>query len=108
MGIEINRREFLSAWIFQRRSASVEIRAMEVFSSPEGPSAILVHHASEAGRDAFAEWLRANNGSRIVFRLNNGRAIDGRIFRVKMCFGRGLIVTNATVAVRSNEVLMIN
>ena len=81
---------------------------MEVFSASEGPSAVLVHHASESGRSAFAEWLRTNSGRRIVCRLHSGAAVDGRIFRVRMCFGRGLILARAPVAIRPDEVLMIN
>jgi hypothetical protein len=67
----MNRRQFLSAWIFQRGPAPLEVRVMEIFSASEGPSAVLVHHASEAGRDAFAEWLRANKGRRIICRLHS-------------------------------------
>ena len=104
----MHRREFLLAWIFQNRSASVEVEVMEVFSTSDGPSAFLVHHASEAARNAFGEWLRANDGTRIACRLRNGTIVDGQIFRVRICFGRGLIVTRAPVAIRQKDVVIIN
>ena len=81
---------------------------MEVFSSSDGPSACLVHHASEDTRIEFGEWLRSNNGANIALRLRDGTAVNGRIFRVSMCFGRGLILTRVPIAVRSKEVLKIN
>jgi hypothetical protein len=108
MGVIMNRREFFMAWIFQNRTNSVEVEVMEVFSSSEGPSALLVHHASEAGRNAFSEWLRVHDGAHIACRLGNGTTIDGRIFRVRMCFGRGLLLTRASVAIRPKDVVSIN
>ena len=105
---EMNRRQFLLAWMFQNRSASVEVEVMEVFSTPDGPSAFLIHHASEAARNAFGEWLRAHDGVGITCRFRNGTSVDGRMFRVKMCFGRGLILTRAPVAIRPKDILTVN
>ena len=33
---------------------------------------------------------------------------SGRICRVKMCFGRGLILTRAPVAIRPKDILTVN
>ena len=103
----MNRREFFLALLLQSRSASVEVAVMEVFSASDGPAAFLVHHADESARKAFGQWLRAHDGERVTCRLNNGTA-DGRIFRVKMCFGRGLILTRAPIAVRAKDRVSIN
>ena len=73
----------------------------------DGPSAFLVHHASEAARTTFGEWLRAHDGARIACRLRNGITVEGRIFRVRMCFGRGLILARAPVAVGPKDVVII-
>src|SRR5437763_1068767 len=104
----MNRREFFSTWIFQNRSASVEVEVMEVFSSSEGPSALLVHHGSEAARNTFAEWLHSKHGTNVVCQSRNGLKIDGRIFRVRMCFGRGLILMRVPVALHPKDVLTIS
>jgi len=80
---EMNRREFFLTWIFQNRSTSTEVEVMEVFAASDGPSAFLVHHASEAARTAFGEWLRANDGTRIVCRLHNGDDTRWRDFPCK-------------------------
>jgi hypothetical protein len=108
MAVVITRREFFLGWIAQERPVGIEVEVIEVFSASEGPSAVLIHHASEAGRNRFAEWLRANDGERIIFRLRNGTTVDGRIFRVKMCFGRGLILTSTPVATRAKDRASIN
>jgi len=108
VGVVVNRRQFFLAWIFQNRLTSVEVEVMEVFAVSDGPCAFLVHHASKSARDAFGEWLRANDGARIVCRLRDGTTVDGGIFRVKMCFGRGLVLTRAPVAIRPKDVVRIN
>lgn len=101
----MTRREFVLRWIFQNRAASIEAEVIEVFSRSDGPSAFLVHHASESGRNAFGEWLRAHDGARVSCRLQDGSTVDARIFRVRMCFGRGLILTRAPVAIRAKDVI---
>jgi hypothetical protein len=59
-------------------------------------------------RNVFSQWLRVHDGARIACRLRNGTIIDGRIFRVKMCFGRGLLLTRTPVAIRAGDVVSIN
>jgi hypothetical protein len=103
----MNRREFFLTWIFQGRSAPLEAKVMEAFTSSDGPSAFLVHHASESARNAFGEWLRTHDGVRITCRSGTGTAFDGRIFRLRLCFGRGLILTRAPVALRAEDRVII-
>src|SRR5262245_13351334 len=101
----MNRRQFFLSFMFQKKSTALQVEVMEVFPSSDGPAALLVHHVTESARNAFGEWLRANDGGRITCRQRRGTTIDGRIFRVKMCFGRGLILTRAPVAIRPKDVL---
>jgi hypothetical protein len=108
MAVVINRREFFLGWLVQNRPARVEVEVIEVFSASEGPSALLVHHVTEAGRNGFGEWLRANDGVRIICGLPNGMTLSGRIFRARMCFGRGLIITARPVAIRPKDILLVN
>ena len=107
MGVAMNRRQFFLAWLYQTSSNSVEVEVMEVFTASDGPSALLVHHVSESARNAFGEWLRSHDGVRIVCRLRDGTKADGRIFRVRMCFGRGLIVTPAPLDIHAKDVVTI-
>jgi hypothetical protein len=86
----------------------VEVEVMEVFSSSSGPSALLVHHADEATRENFANWLRQNSGKQIVCTLQPRAETAGRIFRVSLCFGRGLILLNAPAAgLRAKERIIV-
>src|SRR5262245_22053444 len=103
----MTRRQFFLGWILQAKSVPLQIQVIEVFSTPGGPSAFLVHHASNATRTVLAEWLRRNSGAAVVCRLSNGTEIHGRIFRVGMCFGRGLILTTEAVPIRAKDVLII-
>jgi len=80
---------------------------MEVFSSTSGPAALLGHHGDEAARETFANWLRTNSGITVVCSLSNGAKVNGRIFRVRLCFGRGLILLREPAAVRANDILAI-
>ena len=89
------------------RAGSIEVEVMEVFATSNGPSAVLIHHANEAMRHTFSEWLHSNNGTPVICRSRNGVRIDGRLFRMKMCFGRGLIITNLPVTIRPREVLIV-
>ena len=80
---------------------------MEVFAAANGPAALLVHHADEATRETFAQWLRTHSGAQVVCTLPDGKSVSGGIFRVSMCFGRGLILLRETAAVRAKDILRI-
>lgn len=103
----MNRRKFFFSWIAIEASNATPVKVMAVFSASGGPSAFLVHHANEATRYAFGEWLRANNGKRVVCQLPDGTRVDGRIFRISLCFGRGLILTYAPIGIRAKDILNI-
>lgn len=107
----MNRRLFLLGGLFQaritRRITNLQIEVMEVFLSSDGPCALLVHHATEATRDEFSRWVRANSGSRVAFRLPNGTQLEGRVFRVSLCFGRGLILTRTPVTTKAKDRLTV-
>jgi hypothetical protein len=103
----MNRREFLFCGIARQSKIGLAVEVIEVFSSLEGPSALLVHHATEATRNAFSEWLRANDGKQVLCRGRDGFQIKGQVFRMRLCFGRGLILTPSSVAVRLKDVLTI-
>jgi len=104
----MNRRQFFLSFVFQVKPTTLELQVMEVFSGSDGPSAFLVHHSSDATRSVFAQWLRVHDGARIACRLRNGMTINGQIFRVKLCFGRGLLLTRTPVAIRAGDLVSIN
>jgi hypothetical protein len=110
MGL-MKRREFLAGGLLSgaaRRQSEIEIEVMEVFSSSSGPSALLVHHADEATREAFANWLRRNTGTEIVLQQRDKTPIDAWVFRVSRCFGRGLVLLRTPLTgIRAKDVLRL-
>ena len=71
----------------------------------EKVSAVLVNHADAAERDQFARWLQAHPRSAVKIRNKAGQETAATIFRVRMCFGRGLLLLNQPITVREGEVL---
>ena len=106
----MKRREFLISLTAASaaRQDPIEVEVMEVFSSSTGPSALLVHHADERTRETFSNWMRNNAGGAIVCRVGNRTPLEGRIFRVNLCFGRGLILLRDPAAgIRAKDVLVL-
>jgi hypothetical protein len=103
----MNRRQFFLGLFSQRKPTALRVEVMEVFTNPDGPSALLVHHAGNATRNNFAEWLRGKSGTAVVLRLPSGMRIEGRIYRVNSCFGRGLILTRLPAQILPRDVLDI-
>jgi|SRR5678815_1236379 hypothetical protein len=107
----MKRREFLFGGgmmpAFVKPQNTIHVEVLEVFSSSSGTSALLVHHADQATRDTFANWLRRNSGRRVRCQPRNGTPIAGRIFRVSLCFGRGLILFPSPAQVRSTDILSV-
>ena len=105
----MNRREFLFGVLFNKpRPESLSVKVIEVFQSKDRPNGLLVHHADEATRPQFAQWLRGHNGFQIQCRDSDGRIFAGRLFRMKMCFGRGLILTSDRVNAHIGDVIRVN
>ena len=110
MGL-ITRREFIFSGALggplQQKAAAIRVEIMKVFMPTSGLSGLLAHHADEATRETFANWLRAHGGSAVVYSLPDKTRIDARIFRVSACFGRGLILLREPAPVRAKDVLDI-
>jgi hypothetical protein len=73
----------------------------------EQTSAVLVHHAEPAARDQFARWLQTHPKSAVRIRQKDGTEMSASMFRVRMCFGRGLILFGGQVQIRERELLSV-
>jgi hypothetical protein len=103
-----NRRLFLSLFFMRpARTTSIQVTVIETFDSRDITSAVLVHHADEPSRDLFARWLQANSRTEIRVRKNIGTEVPARIFRVRMCFGRGLILFDRPIRIAEREILTL-
>ena len=79
----------------------------QVFAIDDKTRAILVNHASESSRNRFAQWLQTNPKAKLRILRTTGEETDATIFRVRMCFGRGLILLSQPITIREGEVLTL-
>ena len=104
----LSRRTLFSLLLWRpTQTVPLSVKVLETFTRGQMPTAILVHHADEATRDAFARWLQAHPNSEIRVRNSAGDETDASIFRVRMCFGRGLILLNKPLRAGEGEILSI-
>jgi hypothetical protein len=103
-----NRRVFFSL-LFMRpaQTTSIQVAVMETFNIGQASSAVLVHHADATTRDLFARWLQVNPKSAIRVRNETGNEVPATIFRVRMCFGRGLVVLEKRMPIREHDLLTL-
>jgi hypothetical protein len=107
--MNVSRRAFFSALLFagSRRTTSLETEVLETFDVGGRAVAILVHHANAASRQNFATWLRSNPTATARIQTNSGFETQASIFRVRMCFGRALILPKEPVQARRGELLTL-
>ena len=106
--MNINRRLFFSLLLVRpRQSVSLRVGVLETFTMNEKVSAVLVNHADPAERDQFSQWLQSHPRSAVKIRNKTGQETAATIFRVRMCFGRGLLLLSQPITVREADVLTI-
>lgn len=72
---------------------SINCRAMEVFVAEEaGATAVLFHQRDKAEGPKVGEFILAHSGERVEFETADGKRHRATLFRVKSCFGRGLLL----------------
>ena len=105
----MNRRVFISMLLFRPRPqpTPVQVAVIETFDLDGKTAAMLVHHPDQSARDSFAAWLRSRTGSTIRIRTKTGTEMTASIFRVRLCFGRALIIPDAAIHIRERDILSI-
>ena len=104
----MTRRAFFSFLVApSRQQKSVAAVVIEAFDSGTGAMAVLVHQAEPAARDAFAMLLRSHPKNSVRVLTKTGEGVPARIFRVRMCFGRGLILFERPMRIRERDMLTI-
>ncbi len=105
-----NRRAFLSLLLAPRemQMTAVQVAVIETFGAGEATAAALVHQQNAGGRDLFGQWLRTHTKAVIRVRTATGFEARATIFRVRMCFGRGLILFDEPIRLRESDVLLIS
>jgi len=107
--MNLNRRMFFSSLLLARRPQppALRVAVLEVFQSGTVSDALLVHHANEATRKVFSSSLQAHPTADVRIRTDDGREAPGTLFRVRMCFGRGLILLKNPFQIKERDVLTI-
>jgi hypothetical protein len=107
--MKLNRRIFFSALFFAkpRRPVSHEVEVLETFEFDGRSVAILAHHAGAASRQTFAAWLQDNPNTSARVRTGAGLESRAAVFRVRMCFGRALILPQQPMQIRRGELLTL-
>src|SRR5262249_4411786 len=105
----MNRRIFLSSLLFSKPATvtSLQVAVLETFDLNGKSIAMLVHHADAASRQDFATWLQNNPKSTTRVRTRTGFETRASVFRVRMCFGRALILPREPMQAHRGEWLTL-
>lgn len=107
--MKMHRRVFFSALLFAapRQRAVVEVSVMEAFNVAGRTVAVLAHHVDEAHRDQFAKWLRGPLPSTVRLQTADDRETSAFVFRVRLCFGRALLILRDPVRIREGDIFKV-
>jgi hypothetical protein len=107
--MKLSRRDLFCALLFARpaRVKSLEVAVLETFDLDGRSIAILAHHTDEVSRQNFATWLQANPKTTARLRTRAGFETQASVFRVRMCFGRALILPQEPVQAHRGELLTL-
>ena len=79
--------------------ASVTCRVLEVFEAESPGAAVVIFHQRQKGDGPrLGELLLAHSGGEAEFVVNGGPPHRAKVFRVRSCFGRGLLIFPAAEA----------
>jgi hypothetical protein len=80
-------------------------------SSAEPLAAIhyaIVRHKNADDRERFSAWLRTHSGTEVAFAAADGHAHRGVLRRLRMCFGRGLLIFAEPVQLEEGKTIVID
>jgi hypothetical protein len=113
MVMKLSRRNFFTALLFAEATAratqtkALEAAVLEIFEIDGRTVAVLANHASPSVREQFAMWLRSRRKAVVRVRTPSGVETTAFLFRVRMCFGRALIVLHQPLSIREGDKLFI-
>jgi hypothetical protein len=106
--VKLNRRSFLLFLLAPAQvTTSLQVAVLETFIIGNSACAVVVHHADPASRDAFGDWMRSHSKSAVRVRTQEGNEENAIVFRVRTCFGRGLILLDRPMQIHERDVLTI-
>jgi hypothetical protein len=84
-----------------------KVAVLETFDLDGKSVALLVHHADATSRQEFATWLQNNPKSTIRVLTRTGFETQASVFRVRMCFGRALLLPKEPIQTHRGELLTL-
>ena len=67
----------------------------------------VIHHKHERDQAAFSEWLRGHQSGGVKFVASDGSAHQAILYRLKHCFGRGLLLYTTSVSLPEKAVIRL-
>ena len=64
----------------------------------------LLRHANAADRQKLSEWLKRHRQAGVQF-VVDGSKYNGVLCRLAYCFGRGLLIYDADLTIRKNDII---
>jgi hypothetical protein len=78
---------------------AITCRVMEAFNSPSsGATAAIFHQRDKADGPRLGELILTLSGEEVEFETADGKRHRATLFRVKSCFGRGLLLFSSSEA----------
>jgi hypothetical protein len=72
---------------------AVACKVMEVFAAPKlSVNAIIFHQSDKTEGPRLGELLKSYSGREMEFETKDGKQHHATVYRVKSCFGRGLMI----------------
>ena len=107
--MKLSRRGFFSAFLFTRpaQSDSHKATVLETFDINGSTVAVLANHESASDRERFARWLRSTPKATVRIRTPSGIETTASVFRVRMCFGRALILLHEPLHIRERSTITL-
>jgi hypothetical protein len=102
------------------RAQSAELKKLECevleISGPSASSAkplaaigyAIVRQKNPDDRDRLSAWLRTHSGAEVTFATPDGHDHQGVLRRLRMCFGRGLLLFADPVTLKEGETIVID
>ena len=86
----------------------VVVESSELITLDEGTRLqyLLIRHYDIKDRTIFSQWLHSHTGSYIHFEYNN-KPLRGYIGRLKLCFGRGMLIVKTDTKIEPKSILFI-
>lgn len=68
---------------------------------------VIVRHKNSDDRERLSAWLQTHSGAEVAFAAADGRPHRGVLRRLRMCFGRGLLIFAEPVDLKERETIVI-